>query len=107
MTSLANKIRDNVARSRRTTSEILGATAVLVRGHEQILEQLRASTPPLPRSPWTVAKMKQEFGNFRVAQKAFLERYHVRASSWDVLVDRVNIIEAALIHLGYRQRNDE
>jgi hypothetical protein len=105
MTSLSQKIRDNVARSRRTTSEILGAAAVLVRGHEQILEQLKNSTAPLQRTPWTVAKMKQEFGSFRVAQKAFLELYNVRASSWEILVDRVNTIEAALLHLGYRERS--
>lgn len=105
MTNLAQKIRDNVARSRRTTSEILGATAVLVRGHEQILEQLKASTPPLQQTPWTVAKMKQDFGSFSAARKYFLESYNVRASSWNILVDRVNIIEAALVHLGYRQRS--
>lgn len=104
MTSLAQKIRDNVARSRRTTSEILGAAAVLVQGHEQLLEQLKASTPALQQTPWTVAKMKQEFGSFRVAQKCFLELYNVRACSWEALVERVNTIETALVYLGYRQR---
>lgn len=102
--SLAQRIRDNVARSRRTTSEILGAAAVLVQGHEQILQQLNTYVPPLRTTLWTIAAMKQEFGSFRIAQKYFLELYGIRACSWTILVERINTIEAALVHLGYRQR---
>jgi hypothetical protein len=104
--SLAQRIRDNVARSRRTTSEILGAASILVQGHEQILQKLNASNTPMLSvkwKPWTVAVMKSKIGGFRVAKNHFFNLYGVRARSWTALVDKVNTIEAALIHLGYWQ----
>jgi hypothetical protein len=102
--SIARRIRDNVARSRRTTSEILGAAAVLVEGHEQILQQLNAPVPELKQTPWTIASMRKEFGSFTSARQHFLKLYGVRSRGWDTLLDRVNTIESALVHLGYRQK---
>ncbi|MBE9169837.1 hypothetical protein IQ238_20680 [Pleurocapsales cyanobacterium LEGE 06147] len=104
--SLAQRIRDNVVRSRRTTSEILGAASVLVQGHERILQQLNVSNTSMLSfkwKPWTVAAMKSKIGEFRVAKNHFLNLYGVKARSWSTLVEKVNTIEAALIHLGYWQ----
>jgi hypothetical protein len=102
--NLAQRIRDNVARSRRTTSEILGAAAELVQGHELVLEQLSSPLPSLRKRPWTKSSMQKEFGSLKVARDHFSKLYSVKAASWDALVDKVNTIESALIHLGYRQR---
>jgi len=102
--SLAQRIRENVAQSRRTTSEILGTAAELVQGHEQALQQLSAPLLLIRQRPWTVTTMKREIGGFRAAKNHFISLYGVKAHSWVALVDKVNAIETALIHLGYRQR---
>lgn len=101
--SLAQRIRENVAQSRRTTSEILGTAAELVQGHEQALQQLSTPVLLIRQRPWTVTTMKQEIGGFRAAKNHFISLYGIKAHSWVVLVDKVNAIEAALIYLGYRQ----
>ncbi|MES1025929.1 hypothetical protein ABN584_23840 [Gloeocapsa sp. BRSZ] len=104
--SLAQRIRNNVARSRRTTSEILGATSELVQAHERILEQLsttNAPTLPTKRKIWTIATMKLEIGGFKAAKNHFAKAYGIKAKSWATLVEKVNAIEVALVHLGYRQ----
>uniref|UniRef100_B8HYT7 Uncharacterized protein n=1 Tax=Cyanothece sp. (strain PCC 7425 / ATCC 29141) TaxID=395961 RepID=B8HYT7_CYAP4 len=102
--SLAQRIRDNVARSRRTTAEILGVTAELMESHEQAIEHL-AATRSLPHQPWTVKTMQQTIGPFRQAQAHFLELYGIRAKGWVALVEKVNTVETALVHLGYRDRS--
>lgn len=99
--SLAQRIRDNVARSRRNTAEILGVTAELIEEREKLLS---AITPPLlalKGELWSVDRMREDFGNFRGAQKHFARLYGVQCRSWNALIDKVNTIEAALIHLGY------
>jgi len=104
--SLAQRIRNNVAHSRRTTSEILGVTAELVQAHERILEQLSTSnTPTLPakRKIWTIATMKREIGGFKAAKNHFAQAYGIKAKSWTTLVEKVNAIEVALAYLGYLQ----
>ncbi|AFZ31275.1 hypothetical protein Glo7428_2774 [Gloeocapsa sp. PCC 7428] len=104
--SLAQRIRNNVARSRRTTSEILGATSELVQAHERILEQLDTFNQPTllaKRRIWTIAVMKREIGGFKAAKNHFAQAYGIKAKSWAILVDKVNTIESALVHLGYWQ----
>ncbi|PPS40240.1 hypothetical protein [Chroococcidiopsis sp. TS-821] len=104
--SLAQRIRNNVARSRRTTSEILGATSELVQAHERILEQLDTFNQPTlsaKRKTWTIAVMKRELGGFKAAKNHFAKIYGIKAKSWTALVEKVNTIESALVHLGYWQ----
>jgi hypothetical protein len=105
--SLAQRIRNNVKHSRETTAEILEVTAKLVEIHEQTIQQLSTPLSLIRKKPWTIPAMKQEIGEFRVAQKHFLELYGIHGRSWLALVEKVNTIEIALIHLGYRQRQAE
>ncbi len=58
----------------------------------------------IPNVAWTIRAMRNEFKNFPNARRYFHHLYGVKANNWQTLVERVNVIETALVHLGMRIR---
>ncbi|MFN4271080.1 MAG: hypothetical protein ACK4HN_11520 [Thermosynechococcus sp.] len=97
---LIEDLEKAIGASRRNYGELLAIAGNLLMEKAQTLEN--AAPPPivLTAQPWTEARLKKTFGGFRAAQAYFRERYGVRANSWQVLADRANAVETALVHLG-------
>jgi hypothetical protein len=98
------QLKENTVRSRRVTAEVFGTSAELLQDQALILQDLSLPTPSLRKSGWTIFTLKREFKTFKMAQRHFKEIYGIRANSWSVLEERINIIENTLIHLGIQER---
>ncbi len=105
--SSVRKVRDVIQESRRNYAELLGiATDLFERREEDIAQGLRSfqKLVPIPPQAWTISLMRRQFGNFPKARQHFQQQYGIKANNWETLVDRVNVVESALIHLGLGQR---
>ena len=98
------QLKENTIRSRRVMAEVFGTSAELLQDQALILQDLSLTTPKLGKSCWTIFTLRREFKTFKMAQRHFKEIYGIRANSWSVLEERVNIIETALIHLDIQER---
>lgn len=105
--SSVRKVRNLIADSRRNYAELLSVTAQLVNHQEQDIAQRLVALNTLPLIPpqaWTLSLMRRQFQNFPKARKHFHQQYGVKANNWQTLVERVNAIEVALVHLGLGAR---
>lgn len=103
---IADEMRKTILESRRNYAELLATTAELVVAHEKNLDAAANNLIVLPPQIWTIQKMKQDFPQFSRARSHFRKLYGVKATSWQHLVDRVNTIEMALVHLGFAYRTE-
>ncbi len=105
-----HRIRDVLNRSRRNYAELLSVTAELVQAKEENIQNaltLLNSLPMIPSQAWTISSMRRQFTNFSNARKHFQSQYGIKANNWNTLVERVNIVEYALVHLGLNQRSQD
>lgn len=105
--SLAEEMEQTLKRARRNYSELLSTTAQLVIDREVHLDAAINSISVLPSKAWTISLMRRQFETFAKARKYFETTYGIKASSWKVLVQRVNNAEGVLIHLGFAMRSQE
>ena len=97
------QLKENTARSRRVTAEVLGTAAELLQDQALILQDLSLPTHSFRKNCWTFSTLRKEFETFKIAQRHFKKVYGISANSWSVLVERVNLIETTLIHLGKQE----
>ncbi len=97
---LIEDLETAIGASRRNYGELLAIASDLLVEKAQALENHAPQPIVLAAHPWTVARLQKTFHGFRAAQTYFRERYGLRANSWQVLADRANAVETALIHLG-------
>lgn len=106
-TRKVTEVKALLQQSQRNQAELLTLTANLVQAKEQALAQnfqTLSKLPTIPESPWTISMMRRQFQNFPLARQHFRQLYDVRANNWQTLIERVNTIEAALVHLGVSER---
>lgn len=105
--SLAEEMEQTLKRARRNYSELLATTAQLVIAQEARLDSAANAILVLPSRAWTLSQMRRQFETFAKARKYFETTYGIKASSWVILVQRVNNAEGVLIHLGFAMRSEE
>ncbi|AFY60469.1 hypothetical protein [Synechococcus sp. PCC 6312] len=97
-----SEVKKLLHQSQRNQAELLTLTANLVQAREQELTQdlqTLSHLPSIPQSAWTISLMRRQFKNFPTARRHFRQLYDIRANNWQTLIERVNVIETALVHL--------
>ncbi|XFA73142.1 hypothetical protein RYO59_001380 [Thermosynechococcaceae cyanobacterium Okahandja] len=101
MMGLIESLETAIRGSRQSYAELLKVTTDLLSEREQ-----QGYRIPLRAQPWTEAQLRKGFPSFRAAQAYFYQRYGVKAKGWRNLLERVNAVETALIHLGLAIREN-
>lgn len=97
------EVKELLQQSQRNHAELLTLTANLVQAKEQELAHnfhTLSQLPTIPNSAWTISTMRRQFQNFPNARQHFRQLYGVKSNNWQTLIERVNVIETALVHLG-------
>ncbi|ATS17650.1 hypothetical protein L5470_10315 [Synechococcus sp. PCC 6717] len=94
---LIENLETAIGASRRNYAELLSLTSELITERQQ---RGQHSWRSLSSQPWTAAKLQKAFPSFQAARAYFYQRYGIKAKGWQTLAERVNTVEAALVHLG-------